>query len=306
MGIEKLEDMLDRICTEVSLLLSFSTILESSVTKPGNASRYQDIKSVKFQDLVLSALIARDSYKISCIRGFKKQRPIFNLLYDTIILSKKLDVNYSILGTQLLLLPMAYVITEAYDIQSLRISLTQLVKMLDKEDGKWFIKSLKELRPSYLGTLNIMDYRDLEDVQLYRILEFSSRVDSIARNMIMGYKYSFKAYEVLKHCTENFEKCIQIAYLTILSETPDGLLYRKFGGRVALNVSKLASDVLKNMSENKVMEFNKYLVENGYNPGSTADIIASGISLYLIDKWYEKNSSNYKLPLSRGCNRVYQ
>lgn len=295
--IETLEDILDQLCNEISSLLTFSTVIEASTFKPGNASRFQDLKNVKYLDLIFSAILAQDSYKVACTRGFRGQKTIFDLLYITITTSKKLNVNYSILGTQMLLLPISYAVTKSTDITSLKMYLTQVIKTLDKQDGEWFIKSLKELRPSYLGTLNVMDYRSIEGYTLYQILEFSAKIDSVARNMISGYRYSFEAYEIIKSCKDKVERCIQIAYLSILSEVPDGLVYRKFGGRVALTISKLASEILKHIDDSKIAEFNEYLVTNGFNPGSTADIIASGIALYLIDDWYERNRSNHKFPL---------
>lgn len=272
-------------------------MVEASIFKPGNASRYQDLETVKYRDLIFSAIIAQDSYRTACIRGFRKEKTIYDLLYNTIQLSKKLNINYSIFGTEILLLPISYAITMAYNINSLRESLGQLVRNLDKEDGKWFIRSLRVLQPSYLGKLNIMDYRSIEEYSLYQILNFSAKEDSVSRNMILNYEYSFNAYNVIKSYSDSIEGAIQLAYLKILSEIPDGLIYRKFGGRVALNVSKLASEVLRNPSQNKIKEFNQYLVAHRFNPGSTADIIASGISLYLIDEWYGRNSNNYKFPL---------
>ncbi|WP_187152658.1 triphosphoribosyl-dephospho-CoA synthase [Acidianus manzaensis] len=300
-----MEDILNQLCSEISSLLSFSTVLESSVFKPGNASRYQDLQTVSYKDLILSSIVAKDSYKLTCIKGYKESNVIYDELYNAIQKSKKLNVNYSILGTQLLLLPIAYASLLSYDITSLKIKLSQIVKSLGIEDAKWFTKSLELLQLSYLGKMDKLDYRKVNSYTLYEVLKFSSNMDSVSRNMILDYHYSLLAYNILKKNAKDLDRAIQIAYLTILSEVPDGLIYRKHGARIALEVSKLASEILENISEKKLNDFNSYLVSHKFNPGSTADIIASAISLYLLDEWYDKNRNNIKLPLPRGCDRIY-
>lgn len=304
--IGKLEVTLDLICSEISALLSKSSIIESLVFKPGNASRYQDIDSVKFRDLLESALISEESYKIACKRGFYSDRPIYDLLYRSIYISKTIDINFSIFGTEVSLLPLAYSSVLAYDLDSLISISTQVVRSLDKNDSKWFSNSLKELHLSYLGTLNSMDFRNMEE-DLWKIFIFSSNEDSLIRNMVRSYEYSIEVYNIIKqNPCKNFENNIQSAFIRILSKVPDGLIYRKFGARTALRVSDYASKLPECPSQNDLHEFNKFLVLNKYNPGSTADIIASGLALYNLDKWYEKARLDIRLPLPRGCDRIYK
>ncbi|BDC19130.1 triphosphoribosyl-dephospho-CoA synthase [Acidianus sp. HS-5] len=296
-------DILDQLCNEIAYILSSSSILEATVFKPGNASRLQDIKSVKYEDILLSANLANPYYKVSCIRGYNSSRPIFDLLYLTIKESKKMEVNYSILGTQLLLLPISYSSLLSDSVNNLREKLSEVIISLSKEDTKWFFDSLKQLQLSYLGRASNMDYMSSNYKTMYEVLVFSSSMDTVARNMVRNYEYSYKAYEIIKE-SKKLEDGVQNAFIEILAEQPDGLIYRKYGGRIALLISQMARDIRE--SHEKLSEFNNFLVKNNYNPGSTADIIASGVALYLLDKWYEKTRYDYSLPLPRGCNRIYK
>ncbi len=296
-------DILDQLCNEIAYILSSSSIIESTVFKPGNSSRLQDIKSVKYEDILLSANLSNPYYKEACIRGYNSSRPIYDLLYLTVKESKKMKVNYSILGTQLLLLPISYSSLLSDSVNNLRKKLSEVVISLDEEDTKWLFESLKLLQLSYLGRVNEMDYMDSKYRTMYEVLVFSSNIDSVARNMVKNYEYSYKAFNIIKE-SENLEEGIQKAFIEILAENPDGLIYRKYGGRIAILVSQMAREVKK--SELKLSEFNDFLVKNNYNPGSTADIIASGVALYLLDKWYEKTRNDYPLPLPRGCSRIYK
>jgi triphosphoribosyl-dephospho-CoA synthase len=304
--IGKLEVTLDLICSEISGLLSNSSILESLIFKPGNASRYQDIESVKFEDILESAIISEESYKIACERGFYSDRPIYDLLYRSVYISKTIDVNFSILGTELSLLPLAYSSTLAYNLDSLISKSSDVIRSLDKNDSKWFSEALKELELSYLGTLNTMDFRNIEE-DLWKVFTYSSNEDSLIRNIVKGYEYSIEVYNIIKQdpC-KNFDKNVQTAFIRILSKMPDGLIYRKFGAKASLRVSEYASKLPECPDQSDLRKLNEFLITNKYNPGSTADIIATGLALYNLDKWYEKARLNIRLPLPRGCNRIYK
>ena len=148
-----------------------------------------------------------------------------------------------------------------------------------------------------------MDYREDEYEPMYEVLLYSSNMDSVARNMVRNYEYSYNAYRIIME-SKSLEEGVQKAFIEILAEQPDGLIYRKYGGKIALLVSQMAREVKENPE--KLSDLNNFLVKNNYNPGSTADIIASGIALYLLDKWYEKTRNDYPLPLPRGCSRIYK
>ncbi len=301
----KLEDTLYRICREASIILSSSTVLEASVFKPGNASLYQDIRGVNYTDLLLSALISVDSYAQACVKGYQSRRPIYDLLYQSIHTAKNLGVNFAILGTEIAQLPLAYSITLSNSVETLIEKSSETLRSLDEKETEWFSKALSLQTPSYLGKLENMDFREMKE-RLWEVFLYSAMEDSLMRNVTNNYKYSVEVYKTIKEgkCG-SFEKDVQSTFIKILREHPDGLIYRKYGGRAAIEVSTYAMRLSDCPTEKELKEFNEYLTSRGYNPGSTADIIAVGISLYQLEKWYEKTGSSVKLPLPRGCNRLF-
>ncbi|NON62689.1 triphosphoribosyl-dephospho-CoA synthase [Acidianus sp. RZ1] len=292
------------LCDLASISLSRASIIESIIPKPGNASRVQDIDSVNFQSILESALVTFPSYKEVCVRGSTSKRPIYDTLYNSILESNLLGIKYSIFGTSLMLIPIAYSFTNSYDINSLIEKVSQVVLSLDDNDGRWFLSALRILSPSYLGKRSSMDYRELNNVSLLRILQESSTTDSVAKNMLEHYKYSVIVYEIIKQKKCGFAKDIQKAFIKILSQLPDGLILRKHGARLALSISTMVSKFSDCPTENELAELNSFLISKKANPGSTADIIASGIALYLLEGIYESRVSN-KFPLRHGCDRVY-
>ena len=67
----------------------------------------------------------------------------------------------------------------------------------------------------------------------------------------------------------------------ILSEVPDTLISREEDADTALKVSMMTRDLLKLKDESdfsqRLAEFDDYLFDNGYNPGTTADLTAASI-----------------------------
>ncbi|MDT7876516.1 MAG: triphosphoribosyl-dephospho-CoA synthase [Sulfolobaceae archaeon] len=293
------KDMLDEFCNSISYILSYSTVLESMYNKPGNASRYRDIKSVRFEDLISSALIMKDYYKDLCIKGYNKRRPIFDSLYYAVLKSKEMGINFSILGTALQLIPLSFS-SLARSLEDVIKKASITIRTLDERDSLYFSKTLSLLNLSYLGFNEQMDYREMIGKPLYEVLVYSSRIDSSVKNMLEDYKYSLKVSDYIEKL--GVKEGVIKGFLEVLCELPDGLVYRKHGGRVALEVSNYACEVIKNPS--LLEEFDKYLIQNNLNPGSTADIVAVGIVLNKLRDWYDKNSLNYSRALQRGCDRI--
>jgi triphosphoribosyl-dephospho-CoA synthase len=278
------------------LALSTASVLEASVPKPGNASPSQDVEGVRYTDVVLSALVMEPKYREACLRGARRSPTLMDLLHEGV----KGTERFSILGTALLLLPLAYSSPGSEDVRDLTMRAGQLVRTLSQEDWKWFRKVLLEISPSYLGKEDRMDYRE-ENLRMGEVLQWSTNVDEVSREMVRGYPLSMEVYRILKRgeCG-SFVKDVQSAFIYLLSVEPDGLIVRKRGGRVALQVSKMASKLSKCPKDEELEAFNSYLKERGLNPGSTADLIASGIALYELEPILD---TNVRSTLPGRCDR---
>jgi len=293
--------MLKKYCEEVSAILSRASIDEALIDKPGNASRLKDIKSVSFSDIIYSSLIIKEYYKEACLMKVEREYDsLYKLLYEAIIESKRLGINFSIFGTAMQLLPIAY--SSLFSLEETLKKASQLIRSLNKKDSYYFSLSLKELKLSYLGKLSNMDYIELDKYSLYDVLLKSAEIDSSVKNMIYNYKYSLEVVEYIR--LYGLEDGVLYGFLKILCEMPDGLIFRKYGAHIALKVSSIACDILRNYSKERLKDFDLFLSTNNYNPGSTADIIATGIALYYLDEWYKKYSSSFTGTMQRGCDRV--
>lgn len=301
--IEKLE-VISNLCDNVAFLLSQASIMESYIFKPGNASRFQDLNNVKYIDIVKSIILSTNYYKELCIRNYLKIRRIYDTILNIIEQARKLGFEYQLFGTYLLLAPIAYVALTVSNIFDLKKTIGNTIKSLNNEEAKWFLDALKRLNLSYLGKLSFMDYRDINNIDFTTLMKFSSNYDIVALNIVNEYSITFEAYNIIKeNLCDNFEKNVQRAFIKILSKYPDTLISKKYGAYISLKVSKIARSISECPSEQELNMFNKFLLQNNLNPGSTADLIASSLAIYYLDEWYKKNSINWRTFLQHECDR---
>ena len=282
-------------CDSVASLASLATITEASVTKPGNASRFRDVKSVSFNDLTASATLTVPYYARACEWGYYGEGKVYQGLLEAIREVKALSRNYAIFGTALLLFPLLYESANARSSRELTARATQLVMTLGTDEAEFLRLSLSELGLSYLGRLDsTLDFREFRG-SFYDLMRYSSDIDEVARELVSGYRLSQKAYEAVK------KEGVVRAFLKLLCEQPDTLILRKSGSKAALTVSQKACDAY--YGKLSVEELDSYLVQNGLNPGSTADVIATAIFLKSYDDWWALHP-DYSGYLRKGCGRV--
>lgn len=284
--------------------MSQASIMESYIFKPGNASRFQDLNNVKYIDIVKSIILSTNYYKELCIRNYLKIRRIYDTILNIIDQARKLGFEYQLFGTYLLLAPIAYVALTVSNIFDLKKTIGNTIKSLNNEEAKWFLDALKRLNLSYLGKLSFMDYRDINNIDFITLMKFSSNYDIVTLNIVNEYLITFEAYNIIKeNLCDNFEKNVQRAFIKILSKYPDTLISKKYGVYISLKVSKIARSISECPSEQELNMFNKFLLQNNLNPGSTADLIASSLAIYYLDEWYKKNGINWRTFLQHECDR---
>ncbi|QKR01031.1 triphosphoribosyl-dephospho-CoA synthase [Metallosphaera tengchongensis] len=272
-----------------------ASILESSIPKPGNASPLQDIETVTLRDIIVSALRLKDSYYNVCLRGYERRLPIMDRL------SEVTDRSFSLLGTALLLFPIAYSSTFSTDVEQLIHNASLVSVMLTSEDWKWFREALTKLNLSYLGRTDRMDYRNAS-VSMGEILRWSAVYDEIAKEIVAGYPLSKEVYNIIReNPCGSFSSNVKWAFIYVLSKQPDGLISRKWGHSIAIKISQMASKIPPCPQETELQIFNDFLRSRKINPGSTADIIAAGIALHEIGELFD---NDIRPPLPRGCDRT--
>ncbi|EKQ53256.1 MAG: Triphosphoribosyl-dephospho-CoA synthetase [Methanobacterium sp. Maddingley MBC34] len=131
-----------------------------------------------------------------------------------------------------------------------------------------------------------------EDVNMFNVLEMSSEWDKLSyeltHKMPVTFQTGYPTFKKLKSKYETNQATVQ-TFLTILSQVPDTLISRKYGEEKAMEVSASAKSILEkggilnSRRISTVEKFDQELMNNGLNPGTTADFTASSIMIAYLD-----------------------
>jgi triphosphoribosyl-dephospho-CoA synthase len=121
-----------------------------------------------------------------------------------------------------------------------------------------------------------------QQLTLLDVMDISSSSDAIAKEWIEGFPRTFHGAELFKQIKEsghNLNESIVCLFLRLLSEAPDTLVAKKFGSKVAQEVSAKATHTLKH---GNVENFDKELISRRINPGTTADLVIGSLFVTLL------------------------
>ncbi|MFA0834339.1 MAG: triphosphoribosyl-dephospho-CoA synthase [Methanobacterium formicicum] len=140
-----------------------------------------------------------------------------------------------------------------------------------------------------------------ENVNMFSVLEMSSAWDKLSYELTHKMPVTFETgYPTFKKIKSKYEinQATVHTFLTILSEVPDTLISRKFGDTQAEEVRTQAKSILEeggiltSRGVSQMEKFDQELIDNGLNPGTTADFTASSIMVAYLDDY-----SDYKAKL---------
>ena len=128
-----------------------------------------------------------------------------------------------------------------------------------------------------------------EGIRLFDLMELSVDHDLIANEWVNGFTRTFECADRIaeKAGKMSINDAIVCTFLQMLAETPDTFIRTKFGRRKSIEVSKHASMIIagnRDLSSIKpgVHEFDRELIREKVNPGSTADIVIGGLFVALV------------------------
>ncbi|WP_458204956.1 triphosphoribosyl-dephospho-CoA synthase [Haladaptatus sp. NG-SE-30] len=122
------------------------------------------------------------------------------------------------------------------------------------------------------------------DLTLYDVMELGADEDGIAHEWTNEFERTFWAGERIAKFEGPLSGRGARVYLELLAREPDTLVAKQHGKKVAESVRVRAQEALqgaRNGDVELVRAFADSLVEDGINPGTTADIVAGGLFVAL-------------------------
>jgi triphosphoribosyl-dephospho-CoA synthase len=274
---------------KIGLAAELACLLEVSAEKPGNVTPTHNFSDTKYQDFLISAVAIGRAFRNISIASVGET--ILQAVNDTRALT---SVNTN-LGIILLLAPLAkaYTLDNKNDI---RARLGSVLECLTVKDAELAYEAIRLASPGGIGKAERHDVTEESlNITLLDAMREAGHRDSIANEYITNYQITFETglptfKEAIKKEVSTSEAIIQ-TFLTILSKVPDTLIARKLGVDKSRDVSNIAKKVLAyggvftKKGQDEINEFNTFLWGDNHdlNPGTTADLIAAVLFVYLIE-----------------------
>lgn len=248
-----------------------------SWNKPGNVDRCHDYADTKLEHFLASVIFCRSAFE----RAERGEGSIGALIREATILTGRHRGGNTHFGAFILLIPLIM----GGDIPGA----SRLVRTTTLEDALDFYDAFAHtaVRVRETDDLDINDSESRERLKeagmtLFEVMEHSAPHDMVAREFISGFPLTRYTADLL-HAQIDKEYPISRTFLVLLSEHPDTFIAKKYGNEISELVRQKAVEVRAGRMES--VAFDEYCIQNGYNPGSLADIMIAGLYVAIGEGW---------------------
>lgn len=261
-------------------------IAELGALKPGNVSVYSEGHGMAVDDFLHSAraiapVLSRKGLSVgeSILAAIKATRQVVHC-----------NTN---LGIVLLCAPLAHAAINHRQGRSLRDALRETLLALDEKDTRLTYEAIRLAGPAGLGDVPQYDvHDDAPRITLLQAMRTAQQYDLIAQQYVNIYADVFEIalpylYDGMDRW-DSEEWAVVLTYLGLLSTHPDTHIVRKYGLRVAQNVSARAECMVDRLFEKQdtpqsmfasLMKFDSDLKQQGINPGTSADLTVAALTV---------------------------
>jgi triphosphoribosyl-dephospho-CoA synthase len=302
---------------EIAAALELALLLEvSAYPKPGNVHRTRDFKNTRFEHFLASAAALGPHFRLAALRGSKVADG--SILGVELGIGERIKRavesclewqhgGNTSLGAILLLIPIAYAAgmvpsRTALGAREIRKNLRRVVRGTSPTDSVNVYRAISYASPGGMGKVTELDVNDRrslakirkQNLSLFDIFRISSGYDAISSEWVKGFPVTFDIglpFLIRElHATADVNIAVVDTYLRILSLVPDTLVARKLSISRAEEISLMAKRVLKaggmktSSGRKAIKRMDKSLqtMDNRSNPGTTADLTASTLSILLL------------------------
>ncbi|MDR1516153.1 MAG: triphosphoribosyl-dephospho-CoA synthase [Synergistaceae bacterium] len=294
----------------ISYIAEMACAMEMLSPKPGNVSPGRPFKYLNEMTFIASASAIADAFADPGVTVGK-------LVERAVERTKRLTDRNTNLGIILLLAPL---VRAARDVtakkltklaetpgsrgegicpRELRESLSSVLAGLDGGDASLIYAAIRSASPEGLDRSEKYDVMDFDDEGAPPILEamrFASPRDSVAREYATGYEITFgltaPKLAALWNEGRDLRASIAQTFLYLMSEIPDTLIARKMGRKASEDAAisaGLALDLggcFTGEGRRAVRRLRRMLEDpdNLMNPGTTADLLAAGLFVFLASE----------------------
>ena len=289
--------------SDIAKIAQIASALEvSGYPKPGNVHRTRDYDDMVFEDFVISGIVIGDTIREACSDVDVENPKLGKYILEAVAETDRWIKNNTNLGIVMMTMPIAMAAAISDDFDEIRPNVVKLMANTSVDDACDLYDAINIADAGGMGDQDEYDVASDNAKQelrennqtMYDVLKISAPWDMLAREMTSDmpavFEIGYPVYHELKDEKSMSDACL-LTFLTILSQVPDTLISRKYGSDEALKISMMTRDLLNLKDESdftqKVKEFDDYLYENHYNPGTTADLTAASIFVSYLKSNFE-------------------
>ena len=259
--------------------------LDVQAVKPGNIGLHGAGHGMRAADFVRSA---RACAPAICRLGISLGERILGAIEAT---RTVVDCNTN-LGVVLLCAPLIQAVLDAQmDAQSrdLRAALERVLSASTVEDAVLVYRAIRLAAPGGMGRVAESDLTERPVIGLRAAMALARERDLVAAQYADGYRLVFD--EAVPRLLEFQSEwgyatwAVAGAYLALLGRYPDSLIARRHGIEKAREISAEAASLYESFAavgqpaefRPRLLEFDRRLKLQGINPGTTADLVITGL-----------------------------
>lgn len=191
------------------------------------------------------------------------------------------------LGIVLLSAPLAKAAREIETGMGLRRCLAFILSKLDEDDADAAFAAIRLASPAGLGEIEKGDVRQPNPrLTLIEAMHMAQDRDRIARAYVTAFEdifdFALPRLDEARLSAEREDLAVTSLHMSLLAEFPDSHIARKFGAGAAQDVRERARELrhawhpaVTVKSFKRLLEFDRELKDNGFNPGTTADFVVA-------------------------------
>ena len=296
---------------EIAKLAQIASVLEvSGWPKPGNVHRTRSYDDMVIQDFAISAVVIGDTMEevatqakeIDDLKNAELGKFILQAVNET---NRWIETNTN-LGIMMMCIPIAASAAISNSFDEIQENVGRLMDATTVEDAVNLYDAINVADAGGMGDqeeFDVMSEKAKDELRannqtMFDVLAISAPWDRLASElttkMPVCFEIGFPTFTDFWNTCDDVDvinKATVLTFITILSQIPDTLISRKYGDEIAESVSLKAKEILKFKDDDsfveKLLEFDDYLYEKGYNPGTTADLTAASIFLSYLKKEFK-------------------
>ena len=267
---------------EIAAAVQLACLLEASAPKPGNVSPGVGFRDTRYEHFLASAAAIAPAFLDA------GEQPVGATILRAIEATRRWTSANTNLGIVLLLAPLARAAHLPHP-DSLRDRVRIVLASTSIADADAAYRAIRLANPGGLGNASSQDIATSPTVTLTAAMTLAADRDDIAREYATAFARTFTVGvpALVRARADGLEwsDATVECYLALLADSPDTLITRKLGRKVAEQVRSRAIDVRgagatrTDAGRRAIAEFDRELRASGnsMNPGTSADITAASL-----------------------------